>query len=689
MLDYRLGFSPTLAFSTYSRLYYAMRKKQFLLCASLASLLVAFTPPSAMAQVEEVIIFGRGEEQIGIAIAASEGTIGGADLLVRPLLRVAELLEAIPGMIAGQHSGTGKANQYFLRGFNLDHGSDFTTYIDDVQMNFRSHGHGHGYLDLNGLIPEIIERQEYRKGPYRADGSDFALAGASYMVTLDGYDENWIAGEVGTYGWQRLASGGTFDAGTGELTMVGQWKTYNGAWQQAEELAHYSSFAKYVQPLSFGFFDFTMHGYYATWLPTEQIPERAIGSSLCADQFCALDPSATGETTRFIGSARVQGNTWRANIFAQYYDWMMFSNPTYFNADGTSAQIKQFDSRWSFGMKAEKTFMFDPDIELRVGTEDRYDAISSVGVHETSARAFVNSLGEFEVNEGSLSAFSEATWTPLNRLRLMGGLRGDYYDFGVKAIDAAAYKGNASDTMVSAKALVAYQVSNEIEVYANWGQGFHSNDARGVVHPTNSVPGLVRGIGKEIGARFQTNIFQFTATYWWLNVDSELKFIGDTNSIEPSEASKRHGLELVAFWQPYEWLSIDGNYTISNARFLNSPGAEYVPGGFENAGQIGFSIIQDEWEGSLRLRHLGPYPIVEDNSEREDGSTILNIRTAWKPRRWEIYAEVLNIFDTHDEDIAYFYESYLLAFDDAPVDGRVSRVVEPLTVRVGAKFKFN
>jgi hypothetical protein len=664
-------------------------KRRFFLATSLIPFSLTLMASSAMAQLEEVMIFGRAEEQVGIAIAASEGTVGGADLLVRPLLRVAELLEAVPGMIAAQHSGTGKASQYFLRGFNLDHGSDFTTYIDDVQMNLRSHGHGHGYLDLNGLIPEIIERQEYRKGPYRADGSDFALAGASYMITLDSYDENWVAGEVGAYGWRRLATGGTFDAGKGDLTLVGQWKTYNGPWQQKEDLAHYTGFAKYVQPLSFGIFDFTMHGYHATWLPTEQIPERAIGTPICSDRFCALDTSATGETTRFIGSARVQGNNWRANIFAQYYDWTMFSNPTYFNADGTSAQIKQFDSRWSFGMKAEKTFIFDPDIELKIGTEDRYDAISSVGVHETSARTFVNSLGEFGVNEGSLSAFGEATWMPLDGLRLMGGLRGDYYDFDVKAIDAAAYNGTGSDSMVSAKALAAYQLSDTVEIYANWGQGFHSNDARGVVHPTNPVPGLVRGSGQEIGARFQTGDFQFTATYWWLDLDSELKFIGDSNSVEPSESSKRNGLELVAFWRPYEWLAIDGNFTLSNARFLNSPGAEFVPGGFENAGQIGFSIIQDEWEGSLRVRHLGPYPLVEDNSIREEGSTIVNARAAWKPGKWELYAEILNIFDSRDEDIAYFYESYLPAIDAAPVAGRLSRVVEPLTVRIGAKFKFN
>src|ERR1700754_2978377 len=126
-------------------------------------------PPQDAEAGDDIVVFGRGAVLVGQAQAASEGTVGGSDLLVRPLLRVAELLEAVPGMVAAQHSGSGKANQYFLRGFNLDHGSDFTDYIDGVQMNLRSHGHGQGYLDLNGLIPEIVEQETYRKGPYRAD----------------------------------------------------------------------------------------------------------------------------------------------------------------------------------------------------------------------------------------------------------------------------------------------------------------------------------------------------------------------------------------------------------------------------------------------------------------------------------------------------------------------------------------
>ena len=275
--------------------------------------------------VDTIVVVGRGEVKIGIAQAASEGAISSRDLMVRPLLRVAELLEAVPGMVAAQHSGSGKANQYFLRGFNLDHGSDFTTYIDDVQMNFRSHGHGQGYLDLNGLIPEIVEREDYRKGPYRADGGDFALAGAAYMSSLDGYNEPWVAVEAGSYGWRRIAGGGTAaDVGKGDLTFVGQFKTYDGPWAAPEHLRHFSGFLKYSVPTSIGGLELSAHGYRGTWNPTEQIPDRIVGTKFCPDVFCAPDPSATGETTRFITNAKLSGPGWRANAYAQYYDWTMY-----------------------------------------------------------------------------------------------------------------------------------------------------------------------------------------------------------------------------------------------------------------------------------------------------------------------------------------------------------------------------
>uniref|UniRef100_UPI0033424E71 TonB-dependent receptor n=1 Tax=Sphingomonas sp. TaxID=28214 RepID=UPI0033424E71 len=453
----------------------------------------------------EIVVFGRGESKIGMATAASEDTVAGADLLVRPLLRVAELLEAVPGMIAAQHSGSGKANQYFLRGFNLDHGSDFTTYIDGVQMNFRTHGHGQGYLDLNGLIPEIVEREDYRKGPYRAAGGDFALAGAAIFQTVSHFDKPWASVEVGSYGAARLAGGATVSGAGGSLTVAAQAKHYDGPWATPERLRHYSAFAKLSRPVGSGAFALSFHLYDARWNPTEQIPDRIVGSARCRDVFCAPDPSARGHTRRAIADAAFTDDTLKANAYVQYYDWSMYSNPTYANADGSSAQILQFDRRWVFGLRGEKNWSLGPMLDLTVGTENRYDAIGRVGVADTSDRQFIASLGAYRVAEGSAAVHGEAVWRPFQGARVTAGLRGDHYWYDVKGLDDAARaigEGRSSADLISPKFALAYAISPHLELYANWGRGFHSNDVRGAV-TTTPAPVLVRGTGKEIGARLQ------------------------------------------------------------------------------------------------------------------------------------------------------------------------------------------
>ncbi|WP_298174181.1 TonB-dependent receptor [Novosphingobium sp.] len=639
----------------------------------------ADTPP-------QIVVFGRGETRIGTAAAASEGSIAGADLLVRPLLKVSELLEAIPGMVAAQHSGSGKANQYFLRGFNLDHGSDFTTYIDDVQMNLRSHGHGQGYLDLNGLIPEVIERETFRKGPYRADGGDFALAGAAYMSTIKGFDAPWTSVEGGGYGWRRLASGGTLPAGTGKLTLALQAKAYDGPWQQPEHLRHYAGFAKWLGPVGASELALTLHAYRATWRPTEQIPERIIGSPVCADVFCSPDPTARGETTRIIANAALSAPGWRINAYAQVYDWSMLSNPTYADASGASAQIDQFDRRMVYGLKGERAWTLSPALELSLGTENRYDAVSNVGVGQASAGRFVRSLGFYRLSEASASLWGAATLRPLPGLRLTAGLRGDWYHASVHARDpeaAALGQGTASQTLASPKLAAAWSPAPWAELYLNWGEGFHSNDARGTVNTAARVPLLVRGRGHEAGLRLQRGTATFTATWWALNVASELRFVGDSNAVEPSGASNRHGIELVGFWRPASWLALDASFTASHARYDNG---DHIPNAFENAASAGVSFIHGGWEAALRMRHLGPSPLVEDNSVRDKGSTVFNLRAARKLGWIELYADLLNVLNSRDKDIAYFYESYIPAFDAAPVEGRLSRVVEPRTLRVGVKI---
>jgi outer membrane receptor protein involved in Fe transport len=648
-------------------------------------------PPAPPGAAEQIVVFGRAQALVGTADAASEGSVGGTDLAVRPLVRTAEMLEVVPGLIAAQHSGSGKANQYFLRGFNLDHGTDFSASVDGVPWNLRSHGHGQGYLDVNGLIPEIVESIQYRKGPYRADVGDFSLAASSQIKTVDGWDRPFLSLESGGYGWERLAGGSTSEIGGGRLSTAGEIKHYNGPWELAEHLRHESIWSKYERPTDFGQLAVSLSGYHANWRPTEQIPERAIGTAVCEDEYCALDPTAVGETSRWIASAQLFGDTWEASGYAQYYDWHMLSNPTY------DYQIGQFDRRWTIGGHLSRTLIDTDKLELVVGGETRYDDIGKVGVNHTQAGTVLENLGDNAVKESSLGVYTEATWQATDRLRLIGGLRGDVYDFDVTALGPGSFEGDVTDSQWSPKVGLAYRLTDGVELYGNWGRGFHSNDARGVVNRDSPVPGLAEGTGYEAGARFEVGTVKLTAAYWWLNLGSELKFVGDSNAVEPFGASRRRGYELTAFWRPLDWLGVDASYTGSRARFVDNPEGPYIDGSIESAGELGVSGAHGPWEIGARLRYLGPYALLPDNSKRASGEKQVNLRTAYTINRVTLYGEILNALGAHGKDIVYDYPAYVAGLDPpgltsedidcTTVNCRMSRAEEPRTLRVGIKLE--
>lgn len=635
-------------------------------------------------ELEEVVVYGRSLTQIGDALAASEGSVGGADLAVRPLLKVAELLEVVPGMVAVQHSGSGKANQYFMRGFNLDHGTDFSNYIDGVPINLRSHGHGQGYLDVNGLIPETVDRIDYRKGPYRADSGDFSLSGASYMSTIDALDSPFVSIDTGRYGWLRLASGGSLTAGDGTFTGIAQYKQYDGPWEQPEELEHVSLWGKYNVATNWGESSTTLSVYRASWKPTEQIPESVIGTALCEDVFCALDDSAIGKTRRIIVNTELEAPSWKGSAYLQYYDWELTSNATY------AQQIKQLDERWVAGSTLYSVWSINDNVHIAAGMELRSDIIRHVAVDFYERGILTAENGRNAINQHSLGAYAEAVWKPSSSLRLTSGLRADYYYFDVTAKNSLSSEGTESDSIVSPKLGIAYRINDSVEAYSNWGRGFHSNDARGVVNKVDPVEGLKSGTGYETGLRYEQRGINLTVTLWWLKLDSELVFVGDENTVEPVGGSRRQGVEIVGFWQPNSWLALDAVYAKSKARFnnLQDDGGTYIDGAIEDSAHIGLTAYHGSLELALRLRYLGEYALNPANTERADASTTVNFRSAY---HWDngltVYSELLNVLDDDGKDIVYFYETNVPGASVA--EGKVSRAKAPRSLRVGLTYNFN
>lgn len=635
-----------------------------------------------------IIVFGRGEQLIDTATQASQGTIEGADLRVRPLSRIGEIVEAVPGMIATQHSGGGKANQYFLRGFNLDHGTDFTFSYDDVPLNFRTHGHGQGYLDLNHLIPETINRIDYRKGPYRADVGDFALVGAAQATTID-TAAPFASAEGGSYGYARIVAGGSGKVGNGDLLLAGQFKANDGKWELPERLRNYSAYAKYSTDVGAGRLAISFSAYDAQWRPTEQVPERAIPTLLSGNPYGTLDSNLRGESSRYIAAIGYRDDDWRISLYAQRYRFNLISNSTFFLDDPVDGdQIEQADSRSVFGGKIQRRFAANDQVSFLIGAEARHDDIGNVGLYGAVDGQRNSIRNQFKVRETSGGVFGEVEWKPFESLNITAGLRGETYRFQTRGTGGADWSGKVSDSILLPKIGVSYRIAPGIAFYANYGEGFHSNDARGVTEPTTPAPGLVRGHGAEVGARVERGGFVGTVTLWTMRVGSELVFVGDAGSVEPGGASKRGGYEITAFYKPASWLALDAVWTGSRSRFLDSPGADRIPGALRNAGEAGASVIFDRWNAGLRVRHLGKSALIEDNSVKGSPTTLVNMRAAFTPGRFEIFGELLNIFDKRDKDIQYFYTSRLPGEPAGGVDDIHSRVVEPFTARVGAKITF-
>ncbi len=640
-----------------------------------------------------IYVYGRGERRIGEAIAASEGGVAGADIEVRPLLRPGELLEATPGLIATQHSGGGKANQFFLRGFNLDHGTDYALYIDDMPVNFRTHGHGQGYLDVQGLIPETVQRIDYRKGPYRADTGDFSFVGASMITTRDRLEPFALA-ELGEYGYRRYVAGGSIELGGGDLLAVGQAKFNDGPWELPEDFEAYSALLKYSVPLGTGDLQASLSIYDASWAPTEQIPQRVIGTPLCEDIYCTLDPTLRGRTEREILTINYRDDAWRVTAYAQHYDWSLLNNFTFVLDDPVQGdQRRQYEERWTYGGRLERTFDVLDNVSLRAGTEVRIDDISPVGLDNTADGAFLSTVGAFDVLESSIGVYGEAIWNPVERLMVIGGLRGDWYRFRTRALaGATSWSGIAKDHGLAPKLGLNYEITDGVALYANWGEGFHSNDARGVTNPVDPAPGIVEGTFKEIGARFERGPFILTGVYWWSTIESELIYVGDSGAVEPSDPGRRRGYEITGFVRPTEWLAIDAVWTGSKSRYQGLPeGENFVPGALESSGELGISAIFPEFNAAARARYLGPHPLIEDNSRRGESTLLINLRAAWTPSNlagFEIYGELLNVFDSKRHDIDYFYVTRLPGEPPEGIEDFNSRVVEPQQFRVGIKKTF-
>jgi outer membrane receptor protein involved in Fe transport len=646
--------------------------------------------------LEPVTVTGRAG-LIGAADSASEGTVTREQVAARALLRPGEVLETVPGLIVTQHSGDGKANQFFLRGFNLDHGTDFATYALGVPVNLPTHAHGQGYTDVNFLIPELISTVRYRKGPYSVQQGDFGSAGSASVDYVRKLDSSVGELSIGTNGFRRLLAATSPELGAGNLLLAAEGFQNDGPWDVPENFRKKNAALRYAVGDELDGFDIAFLAYDAQWTATDQIAQRAVTNGVVG-RFGSLDPTSGGTTSRYALSAqwaaRSDNTVTRANAYAVRYRLNLFSNFTYFLDDPVNGdQFEQADSRQIFGGGAQRTWSLDWSgraVDLTAGTRVRQDDIGNVGLYHTRARQRLETVRTDAVTERSVGVFGEAAvkWNPW--LRTVTGLRSDWYHFDV-ASDTAVNSGKRSDAIVTPKFAAVVGPFARTEFYASYGHGFHSNDARGTAQTTDPVNPLVRTRGSEVGVRGGwLPGLQTALALWRLDIDSELVFVGDAGTTEASRPSRRQGIELANYWSSGNGLVMDADLAWSRARFRgNDPAGNFVPGAIERTASVGLTVDdKGRYYGGLRLRYFGPRPLIEDDTVRSSSSTLLNARLGWRAsRQFEVVLDVLNLLDRKANDIEYFYPSQL-AGEAASVEDRHFHPAEPRTIRVGLRLSF-
>ncbi len=649
------------------------------------------------------IVRERSNSLLGKARAASEGVVGPRQLERRPILRPGELLETVPGVIITQHSGSGKANQYFLRGFNLDHGTDIAISLDGMPLNLPTHAHGQGYIDLNFLIPELVSQLRYRKGSYEADQGDFSSAGSvdlSYARHL-GREENAVPQtqslEVGAFGFQRALVTGNANK---DLLYALELQHSDSSFVLKEDFRKINGVLRFNRGTATRGVSLAGYAYNGKWNSSDQIPRRAVQSGAIS-RFGNIDPTNGGSSRRLALTGELRRDKTNLSAYAMNYRLNLFSNFTYFLDNPVRGdQFEQEDRRTYYGFHLRQNLgSSGARVSTVAGVQGRYDDISGVGLFHTQARERFETVRQDRVRQSSVAPYIQSEVRLSPRLRANAGARFDFYRFNV-ASSIAQNSGKVSDSLFSPKGSLAYRLGKSDEGYFSIGRGFHSNDARGTtitVDPNDPnvaadrVTPLVPANFAEVGIRHARGGLQSTLALFALTSQSELVFVGDAGTTEPSRPSQRVGFEFTNYLNVGRGLILDADFAYARARFRDAdPAGNRIPGALEGIVSIGASYERDQGvTGALRLRYFGPRPLIEDNSVRSKSSALVNGRIGYKFKNGtRLNINVFNVFNAAVSDIDYFYTSRLPGEGPDGVQDVHFHPSEKRSIRVGLVRQF-
>lgn len=678
----------------------------------------AATEPTdpASPTLAEIEVVGHYDNGVGTSNAASQGVVLGNVLQDIPLLRPGEVLETIPGLVVTQHSGEGKANQYFLRGYNLDHGTDFAVSVDGVPVNMPTHGHGQGYADLNFLIPELVQRIDYRKGPYFARNGDFSSAGSADIHYRDRLDRDVVELTLGEGGYRRLltaaatALGSAAAAGSTSPTLLGAAEAVrnDGPWAAPEGMRKRNALLRFSAGDAERGGSVSLQAYDARWRSTDQVPLELIESgALC--RYCSLDPSDGGRTSRVILSAewhrQDESRYLRVSAYAEQYRLQLWSDFTYHESDPVHAdQFEQRDARHLYGGQIAvgcADNWFGRESATEAGVQVRHDRIH-VSLFDTQARVPFARASEDQVIETEAALYVEntAVWSPW--LRTLAGVRADAIRLDLSSRAYPQTSGRASAARASPKLALILGPWANTELFVNAGNGFHSNDARGVVgrfdpatgDSRTRAPALVGSRGMEIGLRSQiVPGLQSSLALWSLDSASELVYAADSGGTDINAASRRHGVEWNNHWLVGDWLLFDADLAWTHARYAernaNGESGNRIPNAVGRVASIGVGVRRGPWAADIKWRYFGGYPLTQDAALRAPAASVTNLRLRRELNdRAAVSLDGLNLFDRRYFDIAYG-QDYRVAATSASVPvGTTVHPGEPRQWRVTLQVRF-
>jgi outer membrane receptor protein involved in Fe transport len=722
--------------------------------SALASVLAqAEVPADALtaAELAEITVTAERLELFGSASTASEGVAADQELQLTPAYRPGQLLETVPGMIVTLHSGEGKANQFLMRGYNLDHGTDLATFVDGMPINQPTHAHGQGYTDLNFMIPELADALSYTKGPYYASVGDFGAVGSVHIDYRDAIADQ-LALTGGTLDYQRVFAAGTAALGSGRLLAAAEVQHYDGPFLTPDDARKQNAVLRYSQGDEHDGYSVSGMFYHQLWTNTTDIPLRAIAEDLVPDRFGTLNPTDGGRAQRASVSAQfhqtVASGQLSASAYYIYNQLHIYNDFTHFLVDPIHGdQEDQFENRRVVGGAADYTLplrLGGIDSQIAAGVVTRYDLLG-VGRLPSEARLALppqNDPASFSDSDHvflfSGAAYLQAITHWSATLRSVLGMRDDYQhgtdvDYLAPLHQTAGYSnaGTAAQSLWQPKGSLIYAPNQRVEIYLSAGQGFHSADLRGVNQDTSidlglpHTPLLAKQDGQEIGLRAQVRRnLVFTLAIYNLWQQSETIIDPDVGQDTAGPPSRRYGYEINLTYQLNRWLEFYGSYSGNHSRFTRAfdDGTGHLGNYITDAplatGSLALYVTDlGRWSGGLNYRYLGNYPLssgpcVNSAATRDfpdvasscanaptaagqiDGRGFgqLNLDAHYAlPGGWSTSLGIYNLLNTHAAAAQFWYVDRLRSEIDAYPDGRADvheHPLEPIMGRLTISRKF-